>query len=124
MQLSLRSKRRDAEALEAEVARCDGQLRELDYDKVEAEKNEVSRAYMKHDSRKSRIGGELDQLAQAIRQNERQLAEGRLRDADRKYYEKKVELRCRQHVIGDLDKYYRALDWAIMQYHRYGSANQ
>ena len=35
-----------------------------------------------------------------------------------------VELRCRQHVIGDLDKYYRALDWAIMQYHRYGSANQ
>ena len=29
-----------------------------------------------------------------------------------------VELRCRQHVIGDLDKYYRALDWAIMQYHR------
>ena len=65
-----------------------------------------------------RIGGELDQLAQAIRQNERQLAEGRLRDADKKYYEKKVELRCRQHVIGDLDKYYRALDWAIMQYHR------
>ena len=52
--LSLRAKRRDAEALEAEVARCDGQLRELDYDKVEAEKNEVSRAYMKHDSRKSR----------------------------------------------------------------------
>ena len=37
-----------------------------------------------------RIGGELDQLAQAIRQNERQLAEGRLRDADKKYYEKKV----------------------------------
>ena len=30
-----------------------------------------------------------------------------------------MELRCRQHVIGDLDKYYRALDWAIMQYHRY-----
>ena len=26
----------------------------MDYDKVEAEKNEVSRAYMKHDSRKSR----------------------------------------------------------------------
>ena len=62
--LSLRAKRRDAKALEAEVARCDGQLKELDYDKVEAEKNEVSRAYMKHDSRKARIGGELDQLAQ------------------------------------------------------------
>ena len=31
----------------------------------------------------------------------------------------KVELRCRQHIISDLDKYYRALDWAIMQYHRY-----
>ena len=35
-----------------------------------------------------------------------------------------VELRCRQHVIGDLDKYYRALDWAIMQYHRYFSIKQ
>ena len=31
--LSLRAKRRDAKALEAEVARCDGQLKELDYDK-------------------------------------------------------------------------------------------
>ena len=29
-----------------------------------------------------------------------------------------MEVRCRQHVIADLDKYYRALDWAIMQYHR------
>ena len=35
-----------------------------------------------------------------------------------------VELRCRQHVIGDLDKYYRALDWAIMQYHRYVHFNK
>ena len=34
--------------------------------------------------------GQLDQLAQAIRHNERQLAEGRLRDADKKFYEKKV----------------------------------
>ena len=39
--LSLRAKRRDAETLEAEVARYDGQLKELDYDKVEAEKNDL-----------------------------------------------------------------------------------
>ena len=92
LQLSLRAKRRDAETLEAEVARYDGQLRELDYDKVEAEKNDLIRAYTKHESRSANIRGQLDQLAQAIRHNERQLAEGRLRDADKKFYEKKVEL--------------------------------
>ena len=43
LQLSLRAKKRDAEALEAEVARYDGQLKELDYDKVEAEKNDLGR---------------------------------------------------------------------------------
>ena len=41
--LSLRAKKRDAESLEAEVARYDGQLKELDYDKVEAEKNDLGR---------------------------------------------------------------------------------
>merc|ERR1719384_902726 len=35
--LSLRAKKRDAEALEAEVSKYDKQLKELDYDKVEAE---------------------------------------------------------------------------------------
>ena len=93
LQLSLRAKRRDAETLEAEVARYDGQLRELDYDKVEAEKNDLIRAYTKHESRSANIRGQLDQLAQAIRHNERQLSEGRLRDADKKFYEKKVELK-------------------------------
>ena len=43
--LSLRAKKRDAEALEAEVARYDGQLKELDYDKVEAEKNDLGRRH-------------------------------------------------------------------------------
>ena len=43
--LSLRAKKRDAEALEAEVTRYDGQLKELDYDKVEAEKNDLGRRY-------------------------------------------------------------------------------
>ena len=43
LQLSLRSKKRDAECLEAEVNRYDGQLKELDYDKVEAEKNDLER---------------------------------------------------------------------------------
>ena len=82
------------------------------------------RAYTKHESRSANIRGQLDQLTQAVRHNERQLLEGRLRDADKKFYEKKVEMRCRQHVIGDLDKYYRALDWAIMQYHRYVQAHR
>ena len=51
------------------------------------------RAYTKHESRSANIRGQLDQLAQAIRHNERQLAEGRLKNADKKYYEKKVKLK-------------------------------
>ena len=45
LQLSLRAKKRDAECLEAEVTRYDGQLKELDYDKVEAEKNDLGRRH-------------------------------------------------------------------------------
>ena len=29
-----------------------------------------------------------------------------------------MEHRCRHHVIADLNKYYIAMDWAIMQYHK------
>ncbi len=42
----------------------------------------------------------------------------RLKNAEAKHREKSVEARCRQHAINDLNKYYIALNWAIMRFHQ------
>jgi len=42
----------------------------------------------------------------------------RLKNAESRHREKSVEARCRQHAINDLNKYYIALNWAIMRFHQ------
>jgi len=42
----------------------------------------------------------------------------RLKLAELRYREKSIEARLRQVAIVDLNKYYMALDWAIMKFHQ------
>jgi hypothetical protein len=116
--LKLRLKRREGKELAEKVARLNEQLKELDFDRIDAERNELVRENNKYQSRRSVIMGLLDEKKKYIRSIETALAGDKLRLADKRFRDHSVALRCRQHVIDDLNKYYKALDWSIMQYHK------
>merc|ERR1712227_48096 len=54
----------------------------------------------------------------SIREVERDLNQPKLKNAANKYKEMAVKHKLRLKVAEDLDKYYRALDYAIMKYHK------
>merc|ERR1712227_746611 len=54
----------------------------------------------------------------SIREVERDLNQPKLKNAANKFKEMAVKHKLRTRVCEDLDKYYRALDYAIMKYHK------
>ena len=62
--------------------------------------------------------GRLGEIAVKVSDLEQELLEERLATAAEKYRKKLVEKCARDQVIKDLDTYYKALDWAIMRFHK------
>ena len=62
--------------------------------------------------------GRLDEMEITIADLERELNEDRLRLAENRHRNEAIKERVGKHVIDDLNKYYIALDWAIMRFHK------
>lgn len=67
---------------------------------------------------KNRLNGRLAELSDTLEEIRQELDSDRLKGADGRYRKKSVEVACRRHVIVDLNKYYSALEWAIMRFHQ------
>nr|XP_040566822.1 LOW QUALITY PROTEIN: DNA repair protein RAD50-like [Lepeophtheirus salmonis] len=61
--------------------------------------------------------GRLEELKRVLGDLNRELGTAKFKNAEKRYREKHVLHQCRDHVISDLNKYYVALDWAIMKFH-------
>ena len=116
--LNLRQKEREEEEFEQKVASVKKQIELMDDPKVNAQRERLLAQNTKLYSERERRRGTIGELGATIRELERELQSDKLRLAEEKCREKSVALRCREHVINDLNKYYKALDWSIMQYHR------
>jgi len=106
-------------------AKCDRIVRsqeklldEMDWKKVEKKKNELSHQYNKLNAERSNKDGQIAEVTRSVRDMEREVAQPKLRDAAAKYKEMAVKHKLRLKVAEDLNKYYIALDFAIMKYHK------
>ena len=92
-------------------------LRERDWDRVERKKEDLNRKWNKLNADKNAMGGQQAEVERSVREVERELGNTKLRDASRRYREMEVSHGLRSKVAEDLNKYYIALDYAIMKYH-------
>jgi len=93
-------------------------LDEMDFKKVEKKKNDLSIQYNRLSAEKSNKGGQIEEAKRSVKDMDRELAQPKLRDAAAKYKEMAIKFDLRKKVADDLNKYYIALDYAIMKFHK------
>ena len=62
--------------------------------------------------------GQETELGKVIEDIEKELEQDKFKNAENNYRQKTVEIELKKHVIKDLNKYYIALEWAVMAYHK------
>merc|ERR1719312_2393424 len=90
----------------------------MNYDIVMKKKERLSRSYTELSSQKQRLEGQRVELSRTIEEIEGELGEEKLRDADENYRQKSFEIEVKKVVCEDLSKYYAALEWAIINFHK------
>jgi len=103
-------KARRAELTEA-LAKNAGGVTPADHQNVITEMNEIKQKL-------AGLGGRLDELRNRSKQLQAQLGQEEYRDIGRRTYEASIKFRTTELAAQDLDKYYTALDTALMQFHQ------
>ena len=93
-------------------------LEERDWGRVERKKTELNRQWNELNAEKNAMGGQQAEVERSIREMERELNSSKLKDAASRFKAMNVSMNLRNKVASDLNKYYIALDYAIMKYHR------
>ncbi|KAL4114736.1 hypothetical protein PRIC2_014192 [Phytophthora ramorum] len=111
LQKELEKMRADVEDLKAHIEK----LPPLDdvNDRVASARAEVDSA--KHSE--GMLMGKRQQLNQAIREHKVELRVPSLKDVEEKYRHKLIQSETTQLAVGDLDRYFKALDESLLQYH-------
>ena len=101
-----------------QVAAREADLENMNWKSVMERKERLSSKYNKISTEKSAKGGQLAEVSRTIRDMERELNNPKLKNAAAKFKEMAIKNKLSLRAAEDLDKYYRALDFAIMKYHK------
>merc|ERR1719342_1877589 len=93
-------------------------LEERDWGRGERKKAELNRQWNELNAEKNAMGGQQAEVERSIREMERELDSSKLKDAASRFKAMTVSTNLRNKVASDLNKYYIALDFAIMKYHK------
>lgn len=116
--LKLREYREKETKCDRIVRQQEESLEDMDWKRVEKKKNELHQQYNQLNSEKNAKGGQMTEMARNLKDIERELAQPKLKNAAAKYKEMNIKYKLRMKVAEDLNKYYIALDFAIMKYHK------
>ncbi|XP_013403610.1 DNA repair protein RAD50 [Lingula anatina] len=116
--LSLRNKEDEITAVTVKIEELREQLGGLDATNLERERRKLNEEYETLTKEKHQKEGRQHGLEEQIRQFRRELKDDMYKDADVKYRDKMIVLRTTELANLDLEKYYMALDRAIMSYHK------
>ena len=94
------------------------QLKESNWETVAKKKDELVKQYSLLTAEKNAKEGQIAEVTKSIREKERELNDPKLKNAAKMFKEMKIKAGLRKKVSEDLDKYYRALDFAIMKFHK------
>lgn len=81
-------------------------------------KNMLATKLTKLHDEKAAMGGQQAEVERTVREMERELGTKKLKDAAAEFKKKTISHELKTKVASDLNKYYIALEFAIMKYHR------
>ena len=102
----------------SKLAKYKDEIKSLDYESNDRRRGQLTIQYNSLERQKQKLLGRLGELDNTIEELEEEISSDKYSLAESRYRKKSIEARCRYHVINDLNKYYIALDWAIMRFHQ------
>jgi len=116
--LRLREFRTKEEQYRKNITAKEKELENTNWKSVEEKKARLSGRYHKVSGEKSTKEGQREEMSKVIKELEREMNNPKWRNAASKFKEVAVRHKLSVKAAADLDKYYRALDFAIMKYHK------
>lgn len=115
--LSLRSKYKELKTLSDKISDFKEKLGDLDVAHLERERRRLKKLMEEFDRDRLTAVGRQQGFEDQIRGIKKELQSDMYKGAAEKYRNKMIEVRTTELASGDLEKYYKALDKAIMNYH-------
>ena len=116
--LKLRDYLKKEKDMASKERKFEEQLNMLDHQNVKKRKEEINKEWLSLENQKMRLLGQDTELSRSIKDIEDELSVDKFKYADEACNRKEIEIKVRQYVIKDLNKYYIALDWAILRFHK------
>ncbi|KAK7078560.1 hypothetical protein SK128_026094 [Halocaridina rubra] len=116
-EMRIREKEKEAKILHQEIAELDKAIKEGNEDTLIEEKCRLSAEYEKMYKEMHNIDGTSEAVSNDIKKLNEELRSKEMRDADKNYKEKCLLQMCKDKSADDINKYYKALDTAIMRFH-------
>ncbi|XP_066998593.2 DNA repair protein RAD50 [Anabrus simplex] len=90
----------------------------LNFESLLSEKKKLQAENDKIAMEKAQSVGRIVELRQKVASLRRELSDEMYQEAARKYKEKLREVKVKEMAISDLNHYYKAMDWAMMHFHK------
>ncbi|XP_070557933.1 DNA repair protein RAD50.L-like [Ptychodera flava] len=115
--LQLRKRQEEIEVVERQINDLKEQLGGYDHRTLKSEKKKMLQRQEDFHNQRSRAVTQQIREDNEIKMYKKELQTDMYRDAEEKHRDKMIKLRTTELANSDLDKYYKALDRAIMKYH-------
>uniref|UniRef100_A0A069DZS5 DNA repair protein RAD50 n=2 Tax=Panstrongylus megistus TaxID=65343 RepID=A0A069DZS5_9HEMI len=116
--MKLREKLQEEKDLTKSVEKLKQKLGNLDYSSLHDEKRKLKKEEEKLYYEKGQAEGSKRELEQTIANIQSDLNLSHYKNADKNYRDKMIEQAVTEQTVEDLNSYYKALDWAMMNYHK------
>uniref|UniRef100_T1HS80 DNA repair protein RAD50 n=1 Tax=Rhodnius prolixus TaxID=13249 RepID=T1HS80_RHOPR len=116
--MKLREKLQEEKDLMNSVEKLKQKLGNLDYSSLHEEKKKLKKEEEKLYYEKGQAEGSKRELQQTIANIQSDLNMNHYKNADKNYRDKNIELMVTEKTVEDLNSYFKALDWAMMNYHK------
>lgn len=113
----MRERRRDIADLQEEVDLLRKKIATAEQDSLTTEKNRLVRSYNELEKQCNLARGRAEEVMKSISVLKADLMLPMFKEAVRKYQVRMLQIKCTEMAVEDLNKYYRALDTAIMKFH-------
>ncbi|KAF2355146.1 P-loop containing nucleoside triphosphate hydrolase [Trinorchestia longiramus] len=113
----IRERKREISDLRKEVELLRKNLSSTRYESLTVEKSRLCREFHDLEKKLNSSQGRVDEVIKRVHELQKDLHMPQFKDAVRKYREKMLLIKCTETACEDLNKYYKALDTAIMRFH-------
>ncbi|XP_065201828.1 DNA repair protein RAD50 [Planococcus citri] len=116
--LQFRKKQEEISKLENEIVELEGQAGEITLQSLNRQKTKLKQEIDQLEKKKSSVEGRQFELKKTIKEAEYELKDLKYQNAEQNYRKSVVNLKVLGLAIDDLRQYEKAMDWAMIYFHK------